>query len=100
MAKIPLWVKPGSTADALDWDPWRKSWVVNCRAPPSGGKANRAVLELMADWLGLPPSLVRWTKAGTSRAKVLSADGISEEEATRRLNSHRTQTESPKPPPP
>ncbi|HEY1198992.1 MAG TPA: DUF167 domain-containing protein [Thermoplasmata archaeon] len=85
MAQIRLWVKAGSTTDALAWDPWRKRWVVSCRAPPTGGEANRAVAALMADWLGLPHSSVDWVRAGSSRSKVLSADGITDAEADRRL---------------
>jgi uncharacterized protein YggU (UPF0235/DUF167 family) len=88
MKQISLWVKPGSSRDAIDWDPWRKRWVVSCRAPPTGGRANRAVVILVADWLELPHTAVRWTKAGSSRAKVLSVDGITDVEAARRLRSH------------
>ena len=88
MAQISLWVKPGSRTDALGWDPWRKRWVVSCRAPPTGGRANRAVAILIADWLELPHTSVRWAKAGSSHAKVLSADGITDIEIARRLRSH------------
>jgi len=88
VTQISLWVKPGNSADAIDWDPWRKRWVVSCRAAPTGGLANRAVAILVADWLGLPHSAVRWVKAGSSRLKVLSVDGIAEIEAARRLRSH------------
>jgi uncharacterized protein YggU (UPF0235/DUF167 family) len=87
MTQISLWVKPGSSRDAIDWDPWRKRWVVSCRAPPTGGRANRAVAILVADWLELPHTAVRWTKAGSSHAKVLSAAGITDVEAARRLRS-------------
>ena len=87
MAQIPLWVKAGSSADALAWDPWRRRWVVSCRAPPTGGKANRAMATLMADWLGLPISSIGWVQAGSSRSKVLSADGITDAEAERRLRA-------------
>jgi uncharacterized protein YggU (UPF0235/DUF167 family) len=88
MTQIPLWVKPGSSADALDWDPWRKRWIVRCRAPPTGGLANRAVEILVADWLELPHTAVRWVRAGVSHAKVLSVTGITDAEVVRRLRSH------------
>jgi len=88
MTRVPLWVKPGSSTDAIDWDPWRKRWVVSCRAPPTGGRANRAVAILVADWLELPHTAVRWEKAGSSHRKVLSAIGITDTEAARRLRSH------------
>jgi uncharacterized protein YggU (UPF0235/DUF167 family) len=88
MTKIPLWVKAGANANAIIWDPWRKRWVVSCQAPPTGGKANRAVAVLVADWLGLPHTSVHWMRAGSSQKKVLSADGITDGEADRRLRSH------------
>ena len=87
MAQIALWVKPGSSSDRIDWDPWRHRWVVSCREPPSGGAANRAVAILVADWLGLPHTAIRWTRAGTSRAKVLSIVGLTEAEVENRLRS-------------
>jgi uncharacterized protein YggU (UPF0235/DUF167 family) len=85
MSQISIWVKPGSSRDAIGWDPWRKRWVVTCRAPPSEGAANRVVALLVAGWLGVPPASVRWVKAGSSHAKVLSVDGVSAEEVRRRL---------------
>jgi len=89
MAQVHLWVRAGSTADSLAWDPWRRCWVVSCRAPPVGGKANQAVAGLVAEWLGLPRSSVHWTQAGSSRSKLLSVDGISDQEADRRLHSSK-----------
>jgi uncharacterized protein YggU (UPF0235/DUF167 family) len=99
MSRIPLWVKPGSIRDSIDWDPWRRRWVVSCRAPPTGGRANRAVANLVADWLELPHTAVRWEKAGSSHAKVLSAAGITDTEAARRLRSNITETTSEVQPP-
>ncbi len=87
MARLLLWVRPGGRSDALDWDRWRGRWVVTCRAPPSEGAANRAVAELLAGWLGVPRDAVRWERAGSSRAKVLVIDGMTEAEAERRLRS-------------
>jgi uncharacterized protein YggU (UPF0235/DUF167 family) len=87
MARIPLWVKPASTKDRIEWDPWRKRWVVSCRAAPTGGAANRAVAILVADWLGLPHSAVHWVQAGASRAKILQADDLTDLDATKRLQA-------------
>jgi uncharacterized protein len=84
-AQLRIRVRPGSAADALAWDPWRNCWVVSCRAPAVGGKANRAVAELVADRLGLPRSSVRWVRAGRSRSKVLSLERMDDLEVERRL---------------
>ncbi|MGP8110071.1 MAG: DUF167 domain-containing protein [Thermoplasmata archaeon] len=88
LAHISVCVRAGSTADTVAWDEWRKRWVVSCRAPAVGGQANRAVAALVADWLGLPHSSVHWIRAGTSRAKLLGADGIHDAEAANRLRAH------------
>lgn len=88
MARLALWVRAGRKENSLQWDDWRKRWVVSCRAEPTGGEANRAVASQLADWLDLPRSAVRWLSAGTSPAKVLSADGITNAEAERRLRQH------------
>jgi uncharacterized protein YggU (UPF0235/DUF167 family) len=87
VARIPLWVRPGSRSDGIEWDAWRARWVVHCRAPASKGAANRAVAALIADWLGLPPASVSWERAGTGRAKVLRAEGVTDDGAARRLRS-------------
>lgn len=88
MVRIPVWVKPGSSEDSLAWDAWRERWVVACRAPPVGGKANRAVAVLIAGWLEVPVSSVRWVRAGSSPAKALWADGVTDAEVGLRLRSH------------
>ena len=49
------------------------------------GKANEAVIGLLADRLGLPKSALRVARGAASRRKVIEVDGLSAEEATRRL---------------
>jgi len=49
--------------------------------PASGGAANRAVVDLMAVRLGVARESVRLEKSGTSRAKMLSVDGMKDDEA-------------------
>ncbi|NNN16807.1 MAG: DUF167 domain-containing protein [Thermoplasmata archaeon] len=97
MARISLWVKPAAAADALAWDPWRDCWVVSCRAAPTRGEANRSVAILIAEWLGVPRSTVRWVRAGSSRAKALEVEGLTEVEAVRRLRAHAPSNSAPGP---
>jgi len=54
VGKIEVWARPGSTKDAVEWDDWRKRWVVSCREPPSEGRANEAILRLLGERLGIP----------------------------------------------
>ena len=84
-AVIEVWVRPGSAEDALSWDPWRRRWVVACRAPPVESTANRAVLGLLAGWLGLPESRLRLGSGGRSRSKRVVVDGLSGAEVRERL---------------
>ena len=86
--RLLIWVRPGSRRDALGWDPWRQRWIVYCRAPPKDGGANRSAVRLVSGWLALPANAVRWTKAGRSRSKELSVEGLTETETIARLRSH------------
>ncbi len=85
MGRIAIWARPGSSRDYLDWDPWRRRWVVGCRAPALGGAANATILSLMARWLGTSTSRVRWVTSGRSPAKVLEVEGVSAPELSHRL---------------
>lgn len=58
---------------------------VRVTAPPEKGKANEAVVELLAKALRVPKSAIRVIQGGTARGKVLDIEGLSEEEARARL---------------
>ena len=47
--------------------------VVRVTAAPANGAANAAVIEALANALGLPPSRLRIETGATARAKVVSA---------------------------
>ena len=48
---------------------------VRVRAIAEGGEANRAVMELLADALGVPKRNVRLLSGATSRMKQVAVDG-------------------------
>ena len=54
-------------------------------APPVGGAANVAVVELLAKQLGIPRSRITITSGHTSRRKQVLVEGCTPEEARRRL---------------
>jgi len=54
-------------------------------APPSGGKANRALARVLARALGVRPSAVAVVAGERSREKTIRISGLSIEEARRRL---------------
>ncbi|MCB9730301.1 MAG: YggU family protein [Deltaproteobacteria bacterium] len=49
---------------------------VRLAAPPVDGKANRALTEWVAQWLGLPRAAVTLVRGQTSRQKTLRLDGL------------------------
>ncbi|MFC1935171.1 DUF167 domain-containing protein [Chloroflexota bacterium] len=60
---------------------------VRVTAPAQGGKANKALVELLADLLGVSRGRIRILRGHTSRDKVISVEGLDKEEALRRLLS-------------
>jgi len=53
---------------------------VKVAALPQKGQANRALLELMAQTLGIPKSNVEIIRGQSSRSKVISVHGLTSEE--------------------
>jgi hypothetical protein len=62
------------------------SWKVRVAAPPEGGRANDALVRLLADELGLARRDVEVVAGHTSRVKVVTLAGISREETDERLS--------------
>ena len=54
-------------------------------AQPHDGQANAAVLELLADILGVAKSRLRIVRGHSSRDKVIAVDGLTDQEAQGRL---------------
>jgi len=60
---------------------------VRVSAPAERGKANAAVLEVVASALGVPIDRVRIVAGATSARKVIEISGLSESEVRRRLDA-------------
>ncbi|MEY4201747.1 MAG: hypothetical protein RLZZ265_3487 [Verrucomicrobiota bacterium] len=54
-------------------------------APPVDSAANQAVVELIAEILGLPRRAVTLVRGQTSRHKILRLDGLTAEEAAAKI---------------
>ena len=67
-----------STADG------KQEVLVSVRAAAEGGKANKAVCETVAKWLGMAKSSVRVVRGETSRHKMLEI-GVAEEELATKI---------------
>jgi len=48
-------------------------------APPEGGRANDALVEVLADWLGVKRRQIEIVSGATSRNKVVRVTGITRE---------------------
>jgi uncharacterized protein (TIGR00251 family) len=86
MASINLRVTPSASRDAVVG--WQGDVLrVRVRAPAQRGKANEAVLRLLAAALGIERRRLRIVRGETSRQKVVSVDGLDEAEIRVRLGS-------------
>lgn len=63
------------------------AWKIRVAAPPQDGRANAAVVELLARTLAVPSRAVTLVAGATSRDKVIEVEGITVEEAERRLGA-------------
>ena len=61
------------------------AWRIRVAAAPERGKANASVVELLAGTLGLARRAVRVVAGEASRNKVVEVDGLTLDEAERRL---------------
>jgi uncharacterized protein len=68
--RLRLRVKAGARASAIV-GPHGGALKVTVAAPPERGKANRAVVDLLAEALGLPSSSLEIVQGATSPDKVL-----------------------------
>ena len=56
-------------------------------APPEGGRANRAVVELIAATLGVREAAVRVVRGQAARTKTVEVDGADDETLRRRITA-------------
>jgi uncharacterized protein len=61
-------------------------WKVRVTAPPEGGRANDAVVRLLADTLAVPRASVTLVSGRTARDKIVELAGVEPEEIERRLS--------------
>jgi uncharacterized protein YggU (UPF0235/DUF167 family) len=73
--RVPVRLTPRGGADRVD-GVVEGVLRVRVAAPPVDGAANKALLRLLADELGVPRSAVRLISGVTGRTKVVEADGV------------------------
>jgi len=88
-ASIALDVSAGAKKSAFPagYNEWRKSIRVQVAAPAVGGKANRAIIDLIAAVLDVPRTSVAISAGATSSTKTITVSGKSKDEILKLLQS-------------
>jgi uncharacterized protein len=85
--RLAVRVQPGARRTGLKG--WGEDGALRLAVavPPEGGKANRAVEELLAEVLDVPRSAVSVARGAGSRSKWITIEGLDEDEVTRRIEA-------------
>ena len=84
--RLRLRVVPGARSDGIVGR-HGEAWKVRVAAPPEDGRANDAVVRLLATTLGVARGDVTLVAGHGSRDKVVELAGIGADEADRRLEA-------------
>jgi uncharacterized protein len=82
--RLALRVSPGARSSAVVGR-HGEAWKVRVSAPPEAGRANAAVVELLADTLGVPARTISVVSGHGARDKLVELTGIAPDEIERRL---------------
>jgi uncharacterized protein len=86
MTRLRLRVSPGAGRAAIVGR-YGEGWKIRVTAPPEGGRANDAVLRLLADTLAVPRDTVRLVSGHSGRDKIVELAGLGPAVVERRLAS-------------
>lgn len=86
MARIELTVSPGAARSELVGR-HGEGWRARVAAPPERGRANRALVELLAEALGVRRDQVAVVAGQGSRRKIVEVEGLEAPELARRLEA-------------
>lgn len=84
-ARIAVRVQPGARRNALVDRLANGAWKIAVSAPPQGGRANEAVVELLAELLEVKRRDIVVARGVSSRSKSIEVTGLRDDEAERRL---------------
>jgi uncharacterized protein (TIGR00251 family) len=84
--RLSLRVAPGARTSAVVGR-HGEAWKVRVAAPPEQGRANAAVVQLLADTLGVPARTISLVSGRSARDKLVELDGITPDEIERRLEA-------------
>jgi len=83
--RVRLRVSPGARRTELAGR-FGDAWKVRVSAPPERGRANEAVLDLLAEKVELPRRSLSIVSGRGAREKIVLMEGIGPAEAERRLD--------------
>ena len=86
MTRVRLRVAPGATRSGVVGR-HGEAWKVRVTAPAEGGRANDAVVQLLADTLDLPRASVTLVSGHSARDKIVELAGVEPGEIDRRFAS-------------
>lgn len=86
MTRLRLRVSPGAGRAAIVGR-YGEGWKVRVTAPPEDGRANDAVLRLLAETLAVPRANVTLVSGHSGRDKIIELAGVAPALAERRLAS-------------
>lgn len=78
MMKMLIKVRPGSKIEVLQKSS-SGDWVAFVRPKPEDGKANDALIRLVADYFGVPKTDINIKTGQSSEIKLLEIAGINDE---------------------
>jgi uncharacterized protein len=84
--RVRVRVSPGAMSTRIV-GPHGEGWKVRVAAPPEGGRANDAVLRLLADALAVPRDAVTLVSGQSGRDKIVELVGLDPSQIERRLSS-------------
>ena len=85
MTRLAIRVQPGARREGIAGRMADGTLKVAVAAPPEGGRANEAVVELLAGTLGIRTRQVRVVRGAASRAKTIVIEGLESAEVEARL---------------
>ena len=84
--KISIKVVPGSSQNTIaGW--LGESLKIKVKCPPESGKANKAVITLLASQLNIPKTTINIISGGKSSHKILEINTLTEKEIMDKINS-------------
>ena len=87
LARLAIRVQPGARRTGLAGTLADGTIKVAVAAPPEQGRANAALVEWLAETLGIRARHVRVTRGAASRSKRIEVEGLTEDQVRRRLQA-------------